>query len=60
MGLHMGSGCATVVPMSAQQQVTEWIIEWDMGEYAGFTSEADARAYQRAHRMTGSVVSQIA
>ena len=40
-------------------QVTEWVIEWDMGDYCGFESEAVARAYQRAHNMRGSVVTPV-
>lgn len=31
-------------------------IEWDMGTYGPFPTEADARAFQRAHKMTGSSI----
>ncbi|QFP94874.1 hypothetical protein SEA_MARSHAWN_88 [Mycobacterium phage Marshawn] len=31
-------------------------IEWDMGDYGPFDTEAEARAYQREHRMTGSSI----
>ncbi|QHB37840.1 hypothetical protein I5G63_gp100 [Mycobacterium phage Imvubu] len=32
------------------------VIEWDMGDYGPFDSYDEARAYQREHKMTGSVV----
>ena len=31
-------------------------IEWDIGTYGPFPTYAEARAYQREHRMTGSSV----
>lgn len=31
-------------------------IAWDMGTYGPFADEDEARAYQRAHRMTGSSI----
>mgnify|MGYP001562009744 CR=1 FL=1 len=31
-------------------------IQWDMGDYPGFATEAEARAFQRSNRMTGSTV----
>jgi hypothetical protein len=31
-------------------------ITWDMGDYGPFADEAEARAYQRANRMTGSSI----
>ena len=45
--------------MSTYTEAIEWVIEWDMGDYCGFESEADARAYQRAHNMRGSVVTPV-
>ena len=58
VGLTCGvSGCS-VMGMNMNEAV-EYIIEWDMGEYAGFGSEGEARAYQRAHDMRGSVVTPI-
>lgn len=36
-----------------------WTIEWDMGDYPGFTTQEDARAYQREHQMRGSSVTRV-
>lgn len=37
----------------------EWVIMWDAGDYAGFDSEGEAKAFQRAHRMAGSTVEYV-
>lgn len=31
-------------------------IHWDMGVYGPFADEAEAKAYQRTHRMIGSSI----
>lgn len=33
-------------------------IEWDMGDYGPFTTEAEARTYQRTHGLTGSSITR--
>lgn len=39
--------------------VTEYVITWDMGEYAGFESYGAARAYQLENRMVGSTIEAV-
>ena len=36
----------------------EFWIEWDMGDYGPFATEAEARAYQRTHALTGSTIAR--
>ncbi|AHJ86606.1 hypothetical protein Jolie2_56 [Mycobacterium phage Jolie2] len=42
--------------MSNPTSQTSFTIEWDMGDYPGFESYDEARDFQRAHKMTGSVI----
>lgn len=40
---------------NAPATTARW-IEWDMGTYGPFADDAEARAFQRANRMTGSSI----
>lgn len=47
----------TIYPVAPERTDEDnFTIQWDLGDYPGFATEAEARAFQRTNRMTGSSI----